>query len=220
MAGESTRARILEAAGEVFADKGYAATTVREICERASVNVAAVNYYFGGKESLYTETLERAHTCHSQHDEQPDWPPDTPPATKLRRFIHQLLSHMLLPMDEPWQSRLMTREILSPTAAGKRSLREHFRQGFQRLYDILDEMLPAEMPAYKRHQIALSIMGQCSLYRGLGKVLPLVIDQRELEQHYGASELAEHIAQVSLAALGLAAPLGDVTVLHENGVIR
>ena len=62
MAEESTRARLLETAGEVFAEKGYEAATVREICEKAGVNLAAVNYYFGGKELLYVQTLE-AHPC-------------------------------------------------------------------------------------------------------------------------------------------------------------
>ena len=111
-------------------------------------------------------------------EDLPDWPPGTPPAAKLRHFIHQVLTHMLLLKDEPWQSRLMMREIINPTPAGKRSLRDHFRQGFQQLQSILDEILPPDMPDYKRHQIGLSIMGQCSLYRGLGKILPLVIDQR------------------------------------------
>jgi len=217
MAGDNTRARILETAGEAFAEKGYEAATVREICERAGVNVAAVNYYFGGKESLYVQTLERAHACHHEQEGLPDWPPGTPPTTRLRHFIQQVLTHMLLLKDEPWQSRLMMREILGPTPAGKRSLRDHFRQGFQQLQSILDEILPPEMPDYKRHQIGLSIMGQCSLYRGLGKILPLVIDEHELEEHYSVSELTEHIAQVSLAALGLAPPLAGLTQEKVGG---
>ena len=59
--GLSTRTTVLEAAGHVFAEKGYLKTTLREICERAGVNGAAVNYYFGGKEGLYEEVLVEAH---------------------------------------------------------------------------------------------------------------------------------------------------------------
>jgi TetR/AcrR family transcriptional regulator, regulator of cefoperazone and chloramphenicol sensitivity len=207
MANDNIKTRILETAGEVFAEKGFDAATVREICERAGVNVAAVNYYFGGKEALYVQTLECAHVCRQEQEAPADWPPGTLPAVKLKHFIHRVLTHMLLFKDEPWQSRLMTREILNPTSAGKRLLCDHFRQGFQQLQNILDEILPQEMPDFKRHQIGLSIMGQCSLYRGLAKVIPLVIGQDELDRHYGVNELAEHIAQASLAALGLAPPL-------------
>ncbi|GAG90788.1 unnamed protein product, partial [marine sediment metagenome] len=42
----------------VFAEKGFDGATVRDICFRVGANVAAVNYYFGGKESLYRSILE------------------------------------------------------------------------------------------------------------------------------------------------------------------
>ena len=48
-----TRARILEAALDVFAEYGFEGTSTREICKRADVNVAALNYHWGSKESLW-----------------------------------------------------------------------------------------------------------------------------------------------------------------------
>lgn len=206
MAGDNTRARILETAGAVFAEKGYEEATVREICEKAGVNLAAVNYYFRGKESLYGEILERAQSC-KQEEASLDWPPGAAPATKLRQFIRQLLTHMLSVDDEPWELRLIMREIANPTAAGRKVLRDHFRKGFDQLQEILDEILPPATPDHRRHQIGFSIMGQCGWYRGLAKVIPLLIEQGELKRHYGVDELADHIAQVSLAALGLGPPL-------------
>ncbi len=61
MAIDDARTRILNTAGPIFAHKGYEAATVREICDQAEVNLASVNYYFGGKERLYIETVKRAH---------------------------------------------------------------------------------------------------------------------------------------------------------------
>ena len=52
-----TRDKLIEAAGSVFAERGYRAATIREICRRAGANVAAVNYTFGDKMGLYTEVL-------------------------------------------------------------------------------------------------------------------------------------------------------------------
>ncbi len=53
-----TRQKLLRAAVHVFARKGYEGATVREICSRAKANVAAVNYHFGDKASLYAAVLE------------------------------------------------------------------------------------------------------------------------------------------------------------------
>ncbi len=51
----STCKRLLEVAAELFAEKGYAQTSVRDITSAAGCNLAAVNYHFGSKEKLYEE---------------------------------------------------------------------------------------------------------------------------------------------------------------------
>jgi AcrR family transcriptional regulator len=45
------RVAIIEAAGAIFVENGFRTTTVRQICARAGVNIAAINYYFGDKKS-------------------------------------------------------------------------------------------------------------------------------------------------------------------------
>ena len=60
--GESTRNDILNAAGQLFAEYGYAGTTNRAICDKAGTNTAAINYYFGGKDGLYEAVLVEAHS--------------------------------------------------------------------------------------------------------------------------------------------------------------
>jgi len=55
-----TRARLLHAAARLFAERGYARVTVRDICKKAHANVAAVNYHFGGKDGLYRAVMRHA----------------------------------------------------------------------------------------------------------------------------------------------------------------
>ena len=52
-----TRQRLIESATRLFAERGFAKVTVREICKAARANVAAVNYHFGGKNGLYQEIV-------------------------------------------------------------------------------------------------------------------------------------------------------------------
>src|SRR6185503_18309631 len=54
-AAEGPRERILDAALDLFGERGLNGTTVRDIAARAKVNVAAISYHFGGKDELYRE---------------------------------------------------------------------------------------------------------------------------------------------------------------------
>lgn len=54
-----TRERLLDAAERLFAERGLAGTSVRQITDAAKANLAAINYHFGSKEGLYTEVFAR-----------------------------------------------------------------------------------------------------------------------------------------------------------------
>lgn len=55
----STKDRILGAAEALFAQNGFAGTSLRQVTSRADVNIAAVNYHFGSKENLVNEVFRR-----------------------------------------------------------------------------------------------------------------------------------------------------------------
>src|SRR3954464_2966172 len=56
--GGDTRAALLDSARAVFAERGYEGATVRAIAERAGVDPAMVNHFFGGKEGLFIASLD------------------------------------------------------------------------------------------------------------------------------------------------------------------
>lgn len=56
--GEETRARIIDAALALFAERGYDQTSTRDIATRAGVNAPALQYYFSGKDGLYLACAE------------------------------------------------------------------------------------------------------------------------------------------------------------------
>src|SRR5262249_31990220 len=137
---DATRDRLLTAAGEIFAEKGFHRTTVREICQAANVpNIAAVNYYFGDKERLYIESVKRAHPSHIDEVPLPQWPPTTPPVEKLRDFIATIVGRLIGHPWSPWQEQLMMREVASPTAAAVEMVQQFIRPHFDILLSIIDE---------------------------------------------------------------------------------
>ena len=116
--GAATRAQILEAAGEVFAEKGFDRATGKAIAERAGTNSAAVNYYFGGIEGLYAEVLVEAHhrlLAYESLAALADGPGTA--AGKLRRVIELMVRTVAGPAATSWALRVLGKEILSPSPA-------------------------------------------------------------------------------------------------------
>src|ERR1044071_2795600 len=114
--GARTRTRLLDAAGEVFAERGYRNATVREICQRAGANIASVNYYFKGKEGLYAQVVDYAQACmHSAYPIRMD--PSAPAADRLAQFIRAFLVRVLDDARPAWHTKLMSREMVEPTSA-------------------------------------------------------------------------------------------------------
>lgn len=56
---QDTKERLLEAAEHVFAERGYSGATVKEIADRAGVNISLISYHFNGKEGLLHSCVER-----------------------------------------------------------------------------------------------------------------------------------------------------------------
>ena len=110
-----TRERLLRAAEELFAERGYASVTVRDICHAARANVAAVNYHFGDKLGLYREVLQIAiDAVRSTTEAGRDAGVGYPPEEKLRRYIAVFLRRVLS-SDHQTVHQLIQRELDDPT---------------------------------------------------------------------------------------------------------
>jgi AcrR family transcriptional regulator len=173
---------------------------VRDICGRAGVNVAAVNYHFGDKEKLYLETVRRAYRERADAVPMPDWPAGMTAEDKLRVFIHTLLSRLLKAPADDTGAHLILRELAHPSEACQQFVREYVRPHFEMLLSILDELVPAEVPLEARHMMAFSIVGQCVYYLVAEPVVKLLVEPDEYRD-YQVDRLAEHIVTFSLAAL-------------------
>jgi AcrR family transcriptional regulator len=197
---DSVREKILNAAGRVFSEHGYKSATIRQICQAAEVNVAAVNYYFGDKEQLYLETVKQAHLRLSAQFPLLPWPAETSPAIKLNGFIRAMLARMIGGKATPWEQQLMLREVLHPTSACRALVEEYFRPQLELLLSIVRELLPDGTPSHEQRQVAFSIIGQCLFYRIAGDIVAMMAAEDDQNQ-FAIDQLAEHITGFSLAAI-------------------
>jgi TetR/AcrR family transcriptional regulator, regulator of cefoperazone and chloramphenicol sensitivity len=214
MPSDEPRQRLLDAAGQVFAEKGFKAATVKAITDRAGANIAAVNYYFRDKEGLYMETVKAACCGQSKQFPLPDWAPGTSPAIKLVDFIRAEVHHLVDSRSKPWHRQLMMQELARPTPACAELVRDVIRPRAEVIGGILQELLP-DVPKAKRTLIAHSIVGQCVFHRIAQPIVSLLVGEDEYRT-YDADRLAEHITEFSLAALGLRPALGGKRAVAEK----
>jgi AcrR family transcriptional regulator len=199
---DDPRDRLLLAAGQAFAEHGYEAATVRDICLEAGANVAAVNYYFGDKRRLYIESVKHAHEARVKQVPLPEWPAGRPAADRLHDFVANMLERMLGFGQPPWQVRLMMREVLHPTDACRELVEDYIRPHFALLVSILDELAGGSLGEPELRRIALSIIGQCFLYRAAGDVVGMLVPPAEIAALHTPAQLADHVTRYALAALG------------------
>ena len=207
--GAATRAEILEAAGNVFAEKGFDRATGREIADRAGTNSAAVNYYFGGIEGLYGEVLVEAHRRIVTYDALAALAHGEGSAEdKLRSLIGLLVRTVMGSTTPPWAWRVLSREVLAPSE-GFRVLRERELLPKKRIgMEIIGQILgvPPDHPAAAR--CWLSIIAPC--------VMLLIGDRRivrqmlpEIGSDSAATEaMVDHLLRFGFA--GVAAIAGQI----------
>ncbi len=154
--GVQARERILAAALRLFAERGYASTSVRELAQAADANVAAIAYYFGDKAGLYRAALYEP----LQGAADAELLPFDAPGLALREALARFLRNCLLPLgDGPaalLSVRLRLREAFEPTGMldEERSSRERLQR---RLRELLARALALPGPDPELHALTFSI---------------------------------------------------------------
>src|SRR5207247_10961656 len=108
-----TRQRLLEAAGEVFAERGFRDATTQEICRRADANIAAVHYHFGDKEELYRTVIQYAEE-RAAESAPADVEPGAPAEKRLREHIESFLVRLFVECPTVWLGTLVAHDVSVP----------------------------------------------------------------------------------------------------------
>jgi AcrR family transcriptional regulator len=200
----STRESLLKAAVAVFARKGYHAATIAEICKPAGANIAAVNYHFGDKETLYKETWRKAF-----HQSLKKFAPDggvKPNAPAEEQFYGRILA-LLLRFSDPqnYAFEIMQKEMTNPTRLLHDVLRESVEPLRQDFSGIVRRLLGPKCGEKQVSLCMMSVYSQC---------FDVTIGDRHRKvfaragakpgprhEKVSIEETAEHIAQFSLAGI-------------------
>jgi len=196
--GKETRSRILGCACEIFAEKGYQTTKVADICQLARANVAAVNYYFGDKATLYTEAWQQAFKKCSELA-LPD-AATTSAEDQLRINIHSLIQNFTDQGDWGQFTRLYLMELANPTGLIHNIWHELIEPRRQILLGIIRNIIGTKATDEVVLFCEMSIINQC---RALMTTRP-----SDMEYMLGQPlspdlilRLADHVTRFSLAGI-------------------
>jgi len=211
--GEASRARILNTAGQLFAERGYNGVSTRELAKAANVNVSAIGYYFRGKKGLYRAVLQQL-----IEDTEPIFEPaaarikagvaaagsDREALTAITRdLIGHLLRAVLGDARMRWQMGLMLREFHQPSD-GFAILLEH---RVHPMHDAVAELGAAATgrPAGTPETLLLTcaVIGQCMAFGAARNLVCARLDWPDYTEA-AIDQVIETVTRVVLSALGLA----------------
>lgn len=161
---EDTRERILLASQKLFAEKGFDATSVRDITTEAKCNVASVNYHFGGKENLYLETFRSMLTIlRDRRLEMMAELMEREPTPSLEEFVETFAVIMIEPLVGDSRGRLflnlVSREMIAPRLPDGVLISEFFEPMMERAAAALAKVGPPLGEASTR-MCVMSLVGQ------------------------------------------------------------
>jgi len=198
---KGTEQRLLEAAGEVFAESGYRGATVRQICEKAKANLAAVNYYFRDKDGLYLAVMRYLHTTGTDiYPPSLGLQPGANAEDKLHAFIRSLLNRLLGEGRPNWHMKLAARELIEPTPALDVIVEKAIRPLSQELESIVRELLGSEADDELVRLCMLSVVSQCGFYHHSRAVISRLYPMQKFASQ-DIERLAHHITRFSLSAM-------------------
>ncbi|MEE9367920.1 MAG: CerR family C-terminal domain-containing protein [Pontiella sp.] len=198
---QTTKDRLLQAACAVFAEKGYQNATVAEICEKAEANIAAVNYHFGDKESLYDQVWRHAFEITSTTYPVDGNLPENPELEDyIYSFAYALIHRFFDEGEAGLFPKLLHQEMSNPTLALDRIAQEALFPQSQFVGKAVHAELEQKVSEKQIRLCMHSIIGQCAFFNFSRPLREHVLGTSIMSEEE-KDQIARHIAAFSIGGL-------------------
>lgn len=201
---KNAKQKILEAAMDVFGEQGFRSATVREICKKAGVNIALVNYHFKSKKLLYFELFNAISTdIDGRYPLEKFVKPDMTKEEKLKGLIIMLVSRFLGPdglSSSKSRLKLVNREMLEPTDVMEETILQKMAEFKTAGKEVFSDFLGEDISDETTNMLMISIVGQCA-YPMFSTELLRKAGLITLPMNEFCKLLAGHVYEFSLKAL-------------------
>lgn len=144
---KGTKLALLQAAGELFADRGLKGTSTRAIAQKARSNIGCIHYHFGGKESLYWAAIEYVFHCRITEQSVGLALSEDPTRQEISDVLAKLVRRRLFAACGPdvpaWHSRLLWQYVIDGPRGTRPELVDRvFRPDFERFSGMVRQARP------------------------------------------------------------------------------
>lgn len=182
--------------------------TVRDLCEAAGANVAAVNYHFGDKAGLYREVVDAAlEAVRGFADQAMGAPSSSPPEERLRHYVR---AHLVRSQSTRAARRasviraLFRHELTQPTGAARRIIEQALAPRLRYLSQLVTELMGRGATPEAVRDCVMSVQAQCLL----PVAVPVALSTAAPRTRGDFARVAEHVVRFSLAGIGARAAGG------------
>jgi AcrR family transcriptional regulator len=196
---KKTRAKLIEAAGQLFAEKGFNGVTVRDIAQKADTHLSALNYHFRTKEALYHEVLMEACRSDSISSEDKEQLLKMNSHDALSLLIKEALKQYRKLTASNWRMVVITRECWEPSPSFEEVSREYFKPEASFLAELIGRAVGKPSADPNVRFAVISMIGLLETFGLYGHLIDAVAPG--LDKHFKKKNgLAEHIVQLVLTA--------------------
>lgn len=193
---EKTKAALIQAAGELFANHGFNGVTARQVAARAAVSLGAIPYHFGSMETLYEEVLVTAVKISDEALPLFEEANAATPEESLRLAIRWMIKDYAA-QKVAWPVKLIEREALDPSASFRKVLRHKYLPEFVWLCEVVSRVtsLPKDNDAVRFGVITMHLLASTFMThrRILQDFAPAVV-----ENAHGGDSFIEVLTNVTL----------------------
>lgn len=198
-----TKNKIMDAAIEIFSEKGFKGATIREICLKAEQSVGSINYHFRDKDGLYEVCIKQIlEDLILKHQPEPENSADLSASEKLEFFIKAYVnrfSSLFSESDKQMKGIMLMREILDPSETFKKWFVGYQARQIDYLLGIISELTDKPVSDPNVMRSAISIVGQCFQFVFGRKIFGLLgIEAIHAEE---LNLCVAHIVQFSLGGI-------------------
>jgi len=169
-----TRAKIIEAAGQLFAERGFKGVTVRDIVQKADSHLSALNYHFKTKEALYHEVVLEACATASVSEQEKKLLLRLEPREALLLLTKEALRDYTRQSENNWQIVIINRECWEPSAVFNEVAQEYFKPETDFLAGIVGKIVDQPADSLQVRFAVISLFGLLETFGLYGHLIEAV----------------------------------------------